>query len=124
MVLRKGKELHKRKGHIRNKRTYQRIMDSEVEHVSKKSDNRVVCLKTGRPKFLYQTLKKAKLACAYATEPQRPYYCKACKGYHTTSETKDEYYERLEDVMPYEIKRTDNDHGFIDKDHKRVRRED
>ena len=61
---------------------------------------------------------------SYIRHLRSPDYCKACKGYHTTSDTKDEYYERLEDVMPYEIKRTDNDHGFIDKDHKRVRRED
>jgi len=82
------------------KRKYETLKaQKERGRVSPNSDNRVVCPKTGRPKFLYPTLKKAQLACKYSDDPQRPYYCKRCCGYHTTSETKEEYYDKLEPIV-------------------------
>lgn len=74
---------------------------------SETSDNRVICPKTGRAKYLYPTLKKALLACKYSDNPQRPYYCNRCFGYHTTSETKDEYYDNLERQFGHKVERSD-----------------
>lgn len=74
---------------------------------SETSDNRVICLKTGRAKYLYPTLKKALLACKYSDDPQRPYYCKQCMGFHTTSETKEEYYDNLEKQMGHKVERAE-----------------
>ncbi|MBQ9160874.1 MAG: hypothetical protein IJ122_06085 [Methanobrevibacter sp.] len=74
---------------------------------SETSDNRVICLKTGRAKYLYPTLKKALLACKYSEDPQRPYYCKQCMGFHTTSETKEEYYDKLEHQLRTTVEKTE-----------------
>ena len=80
----------------KKKRQYEaRIRAKENNHVSQKSDNRVICPKTGRKKFLYSTLQKALTACKFSKDPQRPYYCKRCFGYHTTSETKPQQRFRL-----------------------------
>lgn len=89
------------------------------ERISLKSDNRIICLKTGRPKFLYLTLKKALRACEYSDDPQRPYYCKSCCGFHTTSETKEEYYKKLEPILQQRF-----NHGAIrsDKENKLISR--
>ena len=76
---------------------------------SETSDNRVICLKTGRAKYLYPTLKKALLACKYSDNPQRPYYCSRCYGFHTTSESKEEYYDNLEKQLNITVERTKKD---------------
>ena len=109
--------------HFRNKHEYRRCNKAEHrEHVSNKSDNRVVCIATGRPKFLYPTLKKAELACSFSKDLQRPYYCKGCCGYHTTSKTKDEYYETLEEIGIKEVARAANPSRFIYGDAKSLRK--
>ena len=84
----------------RRKRTYlshKKML--ERGRISQKSDSRIICPKTGRAKFLYPTLKKALKACEYSDDPQRPYYCKACCGFHTTSETKKEYYKKIGPIV-------------------------
>lgn len=91
-------------------RQWKRRKDTKENHrsgkISFKNDSRVICPKTGRPKFRYPTLKKALLACEYwekekseGQPSQRPYYCKRCCSYHTTSETKKEYHENLQEVI-------------------------
>ncbi len=63
------------------------------------ADNRFVCPKTGRMKYCYETPEKALKACKNSPDPQRYYYCKACRAYHTTSETKQEYYDNLKKIL-------------------------
>lgn len=89
----------------------------ESPRISFKSDNRIICLKTGRKKFLYPTLQKALRACKYSDDPQRPYYCDSCCGYHTTSKTKKQYYQKLEPILMQRYK-----HGVIkvSKEHKLI----
>lgn len=82
----------------RNAKRYLRKQHNrKSRHVSGKSDNRVWCPEIERAKFLYPTLKKAQLACKYSDNPQRPYYCKSCCGYHTTKEPKEDYYAYLKE---------------------------
>ena len=64
---------------------------------SPKADNRFVCPVCQRMKYCYTTFEKALRACKYLPDAQRPYYCKACRAFHTTSITKEEYYERADD---------------------------
>ena len=64
---------------------------------SKRADNRFVCPVSRKMKYLYPTFEKALKACEYSPDPQRPYYCKACCGYHTTSQTKEQYYARADE---------------------------
>lgn len=66
---------------------------------SERADNRFVCPRSGRMKYGYDTIEKALKACQYAPNPQRPYYCKSCRRYHTTSETKAEYYSRSDEAF-------------------------
>lgn len=89
----RGKNDFQTENKNRNKK---RIKKSEYLP-SKKADNRFVCLSNGKMKYQYATFEKALLACKYAPDPQRPYYCKACHAYHTTSQTKEEYYSRADE---------------------------
>lgn len=101
----------------KKKRQYEaKIKAKENNHVSQKSDNRVICPKTGRKKFLYSTLQKALTACKFSKDPQRPYYCKRCFGYHTTSESKEQYYDNLEKRignLKFEVVRTEKKYDFV-----------
>lgn len=109
--------------HFRNKHEYNRYNKAEnSEHISNKSDSRIICLATGRPKFSYPTLKKAELACSYSKDLQRPYYCKGCCGYHTTSKTKDEYYNTLEEIGIKEVTRSTRPNNFVYEDAKTLRK--
>lgn len=112
-------------GHARNKREYKEMQTAKTrKHISYKSDNRVVCIATGRQKFVYPTLKKAELACSYSGDDlQRPYYCKGCCGWHTTSKTQEEYYQTLEDIGIKEVTRSKHKAGFVSKDKKILRHE-
>ena len=57
---------------------------------------------------------KALTACKFSKDPQRPYYCKRCFGYHTTSETKEQYYDNLEKrIKNFEPIRTDKNFKLI-----------
>lgn len=85
----------KRQQHAQSRQAYSHNTYDKDEYLpSMKADNRAVCPKSGRMKYRYPTLEKALRACQYAPDPQRPYFCKACRAFHTTSKSKDEYYEK------------------------------
>lgn len=79
-----------------NKRRYESIKKiKERGYHSYKSDNYVLCKASERKKYLYSTISKALTAVKFTPGALRPYFCKACNGYHITSESKDEFYGNL-----------------------------
>lgn len=75
------------------KRVYEYRQNLKGHPVSPHAKNWVFCPKCGHNKFLYATIKQAKMAVKFSGA-ERFYYCKTCMGYHLTSETKEIYYAK------------------------------
>lgn len=66
---------------------------------SLKADNYKFCRKCLSNKFCYETQKKAETALKYSQYCHRYYWCTSCGAYHLTSESKEEYWDNLDEVM-------------------------
>ena len=78
----------------------QKIRDNINEKIyrSYTSKSMTHCNAINRNKILYESEKKASLAIKFSNgKIIRSYPCRSCMGWHTTSKTKEEYFDRKQE---------------------------